>query len=125
MLGDDPLQQRVIHMVIPRPVGVHNQDRTPSAHPETAAQCTLHPLRVAERGQPVGLRQRPEVCRQALRGLWGGAVAVVTDQDLTPVGPHARGAWLLGHDRSPWLDGLAGAAWHGAPGAVRYAPGAP
>src|SRR6266446_5023946 len=55
-------------------------------------------------------RQGPEACGQALRGLWRGAVAVCTDQDLAPVGPHARGARLLGHDRSPWLDGLAGAA---------------
>src|SRR4029453_5543955 len=93
----------------------------PPAQPQTAAQRTLDPLRVAERGQPVAPRQSPEACSQALRGLRRGAVAVFTDQDLTPVWPHARGAWLLGHDRSPSLDGLAGAVWHGAPGVVHHA----
>src|SRR6266702_8776889 len=107
MLGDDPLEQRLIHMVIPGPVGVDNQDRAASADPETAAQRTLDPLRVPERGEPVAPRQRPEVCRQALRGLWRGTVTVLTDQDLAPVGPHARGACLLGHDRSPSTDALA------------------
>src|SRR5205807_1522469 len=95
MLGDDALQQCVIYMVIPRPVGVDDQDRTPSAHSETAAQRTLDALRVPERGQPVDARQGPEVSCQALRGLWRGAVAVFADQDLTPVGPHTRGTGLL------------------------------
>src|SRR2546423_1265656 len=81
MLGDDALQQCVIYMVIPRPVGVDDQDRTPSAHSETAAQRTLDALRVPERGQPVDARQGPEVSCQALRGLWRGAVAVFADQD--------------------------------------------
>src|SRR5262245_29346904 len=94
-------------MVIPRPVRVDDQDRALSTHPETAAQRTLHPLRVPQRGEPVAPRQRPEVCGQTLRGLWRGTVAMFTDQDLTPVGPHARGACLLGHDRSPSTDALA------------------
>src|SRR5262245_31226829 len=105
MLGNDPLQQRVIHMVIPRPAGVDDQDRAPSAYPETAAQRTLDTLRVAERSQPVDPRQCPKACCQALRCLWGGAVTVFADQELAPIGPHARGACLLGHDRSPSLDG--------------------
>src|SRR5262249_17032665 len=112
MLIDNPLQQRVIHMVIPGPVRVDDQDRAPSAHPQTVTQCTLHPLRVPEPGQPVGLRQGSEASCQALRGLWGGAVAVFTDQDLAPVGPHAWGARLLCPARFPSLDGLAGASWH-------------
>src|SRR3989442_9403996 len=96
-------------MVIPRPVGVDNQDRTPSAHPQTVAQRTLDPLRVPQRAQPVDPRQGPEVSRQVLRGLRGGTVAVFTDQDLAPIGPHTRGPRLMRHDRSPSLDDLASA----------------
>jgi hypothetical protein len=40
MLGNDPLQQRVIHMVIPRPVGVDDQDGAASAAPDSRSAYT-------------------------------------------------------------------------------------
>jgi hypothetical protein len=75
---DDPLQQRFVHMVIPRPVRVDT--RSGLAHTPDSRSASLHRCGFGP-GQP-GLRQLAEAYGQALHGA-GAAVAVVAS-DLRP-----------------------------------------
>jgi hypothetical protein len=88
MLDDNPLQQRRRHVAVPDPFGVHNHDRSPSAHAKAWRLAALDAPRPEQQSFPLkkGWKQAIQLSAPLIRRT----MPAHTHQDVAGICIHQR-----------------------------------